>query len=108
MPLLMCPNCNVSTQQIRRFEVELDMCPQCRGVWLDRGELEKVLEMERVVVSDRTAPLASGPVWRSDERNHDHHGAWRHDDHDRHDERRSRGEHDGHGKKRFSLLDMFD
>ncbi|MBN9318072.1 MAG: zf-TFIIB domain-containing protein [Caulobacterales bacterium] len=47
MPLLMCPNCSVSMQQVRRHEVELDMCPQCRGVWMDRGELEKVLEIER-------------------------------------------------------------
>lgn len=43
MPLLLCPNCNASMQAVQRSGVELDMCPQCRGVWLDRGELEKIL-----------------------------------------------------------------
>jgi len=43
VPLLLCPNCNVSTQNVNRQGVELDMCPSCRGIWLDRGELEKIL-----------------------------------------------------------------
>lgn len=43
MPLLLCPNCNVSMQNVNRSGVELDMCPSCRGIWLDRGELEKIL-----------------------------------------------------------------
>jgi Zn-finger nucleic acid-binding protein len=30
-------------QNVNRSGVELDMCPGCRGVWLDRGELEKIL-----------------------------------------------------------------
>lgn len=47
MPLLMCPNCNASMQSVKRSDVELDMCPQCRGVWLDRGELEKILSAGR-------------------------------------------------------------
>lgn len=47
MPLLLCPNCNSSMQAVSRSGVELDMCPQCRGVWLDRGELEKILEGAR-------------------------------------------------------------
>ena len=44
MPLLLCPNCNVSMQNVARSGVELDMCPSCRGVWLDRGELDKIIE----------------------------------------------------------------
>lgn len=44
MPLLMCPNDNASMQKVVRDGVELDICPNCRGVWLDRGELEKILE----------------------------------------------------------------
>ena len=43
MPLLLCPNCNVSMQNVNRAGVELDMCPSCRGIWLDRGEMEKTL-----------------------------------------------------------------
>ncbi|MFN9927138.1 MAG: zf-TFIIB domain-containing protein, partial [Phenylobacterium sp.] len=37
MPLLLCPNCNASMQNVNRSGVDLDMCPTCRGVWLDRG-----------------------------------------------------------------------
>jgi uncharacterized protein len=47
VPLLLCPNCNVSMQNVQRSGVELDMCPSCRGVWLDRGELEKLLSAGR-------------------------------------------------------------
>ena len=47
MPLLLCPNCNASMQNVHRSGVELDMCPSCRGVWLDRGELEKILTAGR-------------------------------------------------------------
>ncbi|MBL8772074.1 MAG: zf-TFIIB domain-containing protein [Phenylobacterium sp.] len=47
MPLLLCPNCNTSMQNVSRSGVDIDMCPSCRGVWLDRGELEKLLEGQR-------------------------------------------------------------
>ena len=44
MPLLLCPNDNASMTTVNRSGVEFDMCPVCRGVWLDRGELEKLIE----------------------------------------------------------------
>jgi Zn-finger nucleic acid-binding protein len=44
MPLLLCPNDNSSMQTVHRSGVEFEMCPTCRGVWLDRGELEKMME----------------------------------------------------------------
>lgn len=47
MPLLLCPNCNASMQNVKRSGIEIDMCPTCRGVWLDRGELEKLLGEQR-------------------------------------------------------------
>ncbi|MDO1559415.1 zf-TFIIB domain-containing protein [Brevundimonas sp. 2R-24] len=43
MPLLMCPNDNAPMQTLERSGVQFDMCPSCRGVWLDRGELEKLM-----------------------------------------------------------------
>ena len=43
MPLLMCPNDNAPMQTLDRHGVQFDMCPTCRGVWLDRGELEKLM-----------------------------------------------------------------
>ena len=49
-----CPVCNtVSLVMSERQGVEIDYCPQCRGVWLDRGELDKIIE--------RSASLESTP-----------------------------------------------
>ena len=48
-----CPVCQVSLVMSERQGVEIDYCPQCRGVWLDRGELDKILER-----SAQDAPLA--------------------------------------------------
>lgn len=39
-----CPVCKVALVMSERQGVEIDYCPQCRGVWLDRGELDKILE----------------------------------------------------------------
>lgn len=39
-----CPNCNVNLVITDRSNVEIDYCPECRGVWLDRGELDKIIE----------------------------------------------------------------
>lgn len=38
-----CPHCAQSLQMSERLGVEIDYCPICRGVWLDRGELDKIL-----------------------------------------------------------------
>jgi len=39
-----CPNCNTSLVMSDRQGIEIDYCPDCRGVWLDRGELDKIIE----------------------------------------------------------------
>lgn len=39
-----CPSCNVNLVMTDRQGVEIDYCPECRGVWLDRGELDKIIE----------------------------------------------------------------
>lgn len=39
-----CPNCNETLIMADRQGVEIDYCPNCRGVWLDRGELDKIIE----------------------------------------------------------------
>ena len=40
-----CPVCaNVNLVMSERQGVEIDYCPECRGVWLDRGELDKIIE----------------------------------------------------------------
>ena len=39
-----CPVCQVELRMSDRQGIEVDYCPQCRGVWLDRGELDKIIE----------------------------------------------------------------
>lgn len=95
MPLLMCPNCQAEMKSINRTGVEFDMCPACRGVWLDRGELEKIIAFEREAIQHDVAHEDPRPSrdTGSDRRR------WNDEDDDvRHPQRR-RG---------FSLFDMFD
>ena len=47
-----CPRCQVALTITDRQGVEIDFCPQCRGVWLDRGELDKVVERAARFVDD--------------------------------------------------------
>jgi hypothetical protein len=51
---MQCPVCDVTLSISSREGVEIDFCPQCRGVWLDRGELDKIIE--RVGVGPAPAP----------------------------------------------------
>ena len=44
-----CPNCNATLSITERSGVEIDYCPECRGVWLDRGELDKIIERSSFV-----------------------------------------------------------
>ena len=51
-----CPVCESSDLAISSREgVEIDYCPQCRGVWLDRGELDKILVRERQLAGGEDA-----------------------------------------------------
>jgi Zn-finger nucleic acid-binding protein len=51
-----CPNC-VDTLLVMADKqgVEIDYCPDCRGVWLDRGELDKLLEKSKYVNAGNNA-----------------------------------------------------
>jgi Zn-finger nucleic acid-binding protein len=37
--------------EVERSEILVDACPECRGVWLDRGELDKILARERAAIA---------------------------------------------------------
>jgi Zn-finger nucleic acid-binding protein len=41
---MQCPTDSYPLIMSERSGVEIDYCPQCRGVWLDRGELDKIIE----------------------------------------------------------------
>ena len=54
-----CPLCAVDLVMSERQGIEIDYCPQCRGVWLDRGELDKIIE--RSSSSTSPAPASYAP-----------------------------------------------
>ena len=60
---MMCPVCDVALSMADRQGVEIDFCPQCRGVWLDRGELDKIIE--------RSASEMAPPPREPDRRGYD-------------------------------------
>jgi Zn-finger nucleic acid-binding protein len=90
-----------------RQGVEIDFCPQCRGVWLDRGELDKIIERASASLGQAIPPpvpesiphLPTSPIHRDRRR----------DDDD--DDYRYQGKqgYDSHGKKKKGFLgDLFD
>ncbi|MBK6964603.1 MAG: zf-TFIIB domain-containing protein [Bacteroidales bacterium] len=94
---MICPRCNNNLMLSNTQGVEIDHCPNCRGVWLDRGELEKIIE-------------------RSNGYNHSNIFENRHQNHDQdHYDKHQRQHHDEHGHgnyppkhKRGFLSDLFD
>lgn len=107
MPLLLCPNDNASMQTVQRNGVEFDMCPTCRGVWLDRGELEKLMQASR---DDGVASIAAGaPTAPPAARPQPQAGYGERGEYGDRGERGERGEY-GHGRRRrgFDLFDIFD
>lgn len=111
-----CPVDNETLVMADRNGVEIDYCPKCRGVWLDRGELDKIIE--RVGVTAAPAPAAApvppappAPPQGYAPQHQAQHPAqrppqyWRSDDHNDDDYYRRHGHH----KKRKSLLgEIFD
>ncbi|MBB5519006.1 TFIIB-type zinc ribbon-containing protein [Amphiplicatus metriothermophilus] len=53
-----CPVDNETLVMTDRNGVEIDYCPKCRGVWLDRGELDKIIERSASAPSSAPAPTA--------------------------------------------------
>lgn len=61
-----CPHCAEATLVMsERQGIEIDYCPQCRGVWLDRGELDKLIERS-VAGAPAPAAAAAAPARRPD------------------------------------------
>jgi len=56
---MQCPVCRVPLAMSDRQGIEIDYCPQCRGVWLDRGELDKIIERSAPQVAPGAAPAAA-------------------------------------------------
>ena len=90
-----CPSCNVDLVMSERSGIEIDYCPQCRGVWLDRGELDKIIE--RNAQSDTFTSSRDNNSRDRDERDHER----RYSDEDY-------NKHKRHGKKGGLFGELFD
>ena len=96
---MLCPIDRTPLTMSERQGIEIDYCPTCRGVWLDRGELDKIIE--RSGVPTAAAPASAPPPHQPDPRHHrdpyrDHHG-------------HSYGDRHHHPKRRKSFLEeLFD
>ncbi len=91
-----CPVCNIALVMSERQGVEIDYCPTCRGIWLDRGELDRIIERAVPATAPVQRPPAAAPYpqEQSYDRHHDkHHG----DDHGGY-----------YHKKRKGIFDLFD
>jgi hypothetical protein len=85
-----CPVDGATLVMTERSGVEIDYCPQCRGVWLDRGELDKILERAAPAVTLQEPPRPAapplpqgGPSYQGDHRGGyqgDHRGGYGRDD----------------------------
>lgn len=104
MRLLLCPNCQSNMQALNRAGVEFDMCPSCRGVWLDRGELEKIIQGSHEGELDRARPA---PAYAQPPHPRDGYG-----EQGAYGERGEYGRDRGHAqhrrKRRFDLFNIFD
>lgn len=82
-----CPIDNTDLQMTDRQGVEIDYCPKCRGVWLDRGELDKIIERsESSLAKDLNAPI------KEYEGKHGHQGSY----------------YEKHGRRKGLLGELFD
>ena len=99
MKCLTCPDSTLAITE--RSGVEIDYCPTCRGVWLDRGELDKIID--RVVGPGGAAPAAEPRRYEEPRREAPRS--------ERYDDRRDDRPDDRYGrprKRRSFLEDIFD
>jgi Zn-finger nucleic acid-binding protein len=61
MSTLTCPKCHGDMRQYERSGVHVDQCTECRGVFLDRGELEGLVDAELRWAASTAAPVQAQP-----------------------------------------------
>jgi len=94
-----CPIDQNILQMTERSGVEIDYCPECRGIWLDRGELDKIIEKAEQQNVQQAAQYAERSD--TDDRHQD-------DRDDRHDEHKQDDRSSPNNKKKGSFIgDIF-
>ncbi|WP_207515380.1 zf-TFIIB domain-containing protein [Longitalea luteola] len=66
-----CPNCNEVLVMTERQGVEIDYCPKCRGIWLDRGELDKIIEKSGASGSTYESDRYDSDRYRGEQKDYD-------------------------------------
>ena len=93
---MQCPTDGTTLTMSERSGIEIDYCPQCRGVWLDRGELDKIIERSL----NQQAPAAPPPQPQ---------GGYERERDQRHDQYQQRYQQPYRKKKKESWLsEIFD
>jgi uncharacterized protein len=59
---MQCPTDSTTLVMSERSGIEIDYCPQCRGVWLDRGELDKIIERSFSQTPSAAPPAPAQPL----------------------------------------------
>ncbi|MBE3574744.1 MAG: zf-TFIIB domain-containing protein [Firmicutes bacterium] len=96
-----CPVCDTELTQTMRYDVQIDVCPRCRGVWLDRGELDKILALARGFREDE--------VERTPEQDQRRPYRLEHDVEDRYDDDYSRDQMPSRRRrKKEGIFDLFE
>ena len=102
---LVCPACRVDLVMSERQGIEIDYCPKCRGVWLDRGELDKIIERSASEEIGAAPVQSSGSRPAPQAQPYPPQGYYE----DRHGQGGHRGRHGGHGGRHGSFLGrLFD
>lgn len=74
-----CPICTqVNLVMAERQGVEIDYCPECRGVWLDRGELDKIIERSEPQTQPQRQEERGARQPHQDHQSHDYHKKKKH------------------------------
>ena len=70
-----CPIDGTTLVMSERQGIEIDYCPTCRGVWLDRGELDKIIERSGAAETPAAPPLPpQGQAWNAPPPQHQPYG----------------------------------
>ena len=69
---MLCPACKTPLTMSERSGIEIDYCPSCRGVWLDRGELDKIIERSVAPAPSTPPPQPTAQPWPT----HGHQGSY--------------------------------
>lgn len=96
-----CPSCTETLLMTERQGIEIDYCPKCRGVWLDKGELDKIIEK----TLDGQRPVKSQPDQYQQNKNYN--DTYNQEDEEEGQHGSKHGGKNKQGRKGF-LGDLFD